>query len=306
MGTDHRGAAAPRSPPRQRSRSPTGGRSRSPPPRHDSRYERPTLTQPTSQPTKVLGVFGLSTSTRERDIHDLFSPFGPISEVKLVYDSRSRMSRGFGFIYFESQPDAERALQKCNGILLNGRSIRVDFSRTSAPHDPTPGQYMGVRREVGGRFLEGERRGDSGRYYGGGGGGGRAPRYYEEGRAGYDRRGDDYHRPPPPPMRNDKGDYYAPRRGGDHGQGESSSRDYHPRSGAMEPVYHPPPRGDSYRSESLGYPSRDSGMRREEAPGAAVGGAYYEDRRSRFEERRGPVGSPPPRYRSRSPLPRDR
>lgn len=283
--SDHRNA--PRSPPRQRSMSP--GRSRSPPPRHDSRYERPTLTQPTGQPSNVLGVFGLSTSTKERDIQDLFSPFGPITSVNLVYDSRSQMSRGFAFIYFESQPDAERALQKCNGILLDGRNIRVDFSRTRSAHDPTPGKYMGIRRDVGRRFPDSERR-DQGRYYGGG------PRYYEERRSGYDRRDDHRRPPPPPPMRNDKGDYYTSRR--DYGQEEPSSRDYHPRS-AMDSAY--PPR-DSYRSENPSYPSRDNVGRREEAPA----GGYYEDRKSRYEERRGPV-SPPPRYRSRSPImPRDR
>ena len=48
-------------------------------------------------------------------------------------------------------------LQKCNGIMLDGRNIRVDYSRTQAPHEPTPGKYMGIRREVGrGRYYEGE------------------------------------------------------------------------------------------------------------------------------------------------------
>ena len=92
--------------------SPTGSdgrRGMRSPPRHE---HSSTVTQPTGTPSNVLGVFGLSTNTREHDIKALFSPFGPIKEVKLVYDTRSQMSRGFGFIYFESQSDAERATSK--------------------------------------------------------------------------------------------------------------------------------------------------------------------------------------------------
>jgi len=61
----------------------------------------------------------------------------------LVLDRRSGMSRGFGFIYYESIEDAQKALERTNGMRLDGRYIRVDFSLTKKPHDPTPGVYMG-------------------------------------------------------------------------------------------------------------------------------------------------------------------
>ena len=31
----------------------------------------------------------------------------------------------------------------CNGIEIDGRNIRVDFSITKRPHSPTPGVYLG-------------------------------------------------------------------------------------------------------------------------------------------------------------------
>ena len=31
-----------------------------------------------------------------------------------------------------------------NGVSLDGRNIRVDFSITKRPHSPTPGMYKGV------------------------------------------------------------------------------------------------------------------------------------------------------------------
>lgn len=57
-------------------------------------------------------------------------------------------SRGFAFVYYESTEDAQRAKSNCEGGLdIDGKIARVDYSVTSAPHNPTPGIYMGRRRE---------------------------------------------------------------------------------------------------------------------------------------------------------------
>lgn len=42
--------------------------------------------------------------------------------------------------------DAARAIEKLNGLMLHGRAIRVDYSATKKPHQPTPGEYMGSKR----------------------------------------------------------------------------------------------------------------------------------------------------------------
>jgi transformer-2 protein len=36
-----------------------------------------------------------------------------------------------------------KARDSCNGMRLDGRNIRIDFSLTKCPHSPTPGRYMG-------------------------------------------------------------------------------------------------------------------------------------------------------------------
>ncbi|KAF9028320.1 RNA-binding domain-containing protein, partial [Hymenopellis radicata] len=98
-------------------------------------------------PTNVLGVFGLSIRTQERDLDEEFSRFGRVEKVTIVYDQRqSDRSRGFGFIKMGNVEDATRAIQELNGIELNGRRIRVDYSVTDRPHAATPGEYMGHRR----------------------------------------------------------------------------------------------------------------------------------------------------------------
>ena len=52
-------------------------------------------------------------------------------------------SRGFAFVYFESQEDAKAAKEAMCDQEIDGRRIRVDFSITKRPHTPTPGVYMG-------------------------------------------------------------------------------------------------------------------------------------------------------------------
>ena len=52
-------------------------------------------------------------------------------------------SRGFAFIYFESQEDAKAAKEAMSDQEIDGRRIRVDFSITKRAHTPTPGVYMG-------------------------------------------------------------------------------------------------------------------------------------------------------------------
>nr|XP_034958252.1 transformer-2 protein homolog beta-like isoform X3 [Zootoca vivipara] len=94
-------------------------------------------------PNCCLGVFGLSLYTTERDLREVFSKYGPIADVSIVYDQQSRRSRGFAFVYFESVDDAKEAKERANGMELDGRRIRVDFSITKRPHTPTPGIYMG-------------------------------------------------------------------------------------------------------------------------------------------------------------------
>ena len=41
-------------------------------------------------PSKVLGVFGLSVRTTERELEDEFNRFGRVENVTIVYDQRVR------------------------------------------------------------------------------------------------------------------------------------------------------------------------------------------------------------------------
>ncbi|XP_021378791.1 transformer-2 protein homolog alpha-like isoform X1 [Mizuhopecten yessoensis] len=125
-----------RSPPRRgyrgkRDTSPMSNRRR-----HQGNRDNP-------EPTRCLGIFGLSLYTQERDLRDVFSRYGSLEEVQVVYDRQSGRSRGFAFIYFRNIEDSIEAKDRCTGSEIDGRRIRVDYSITERAHTPTPGIYLG-------------------------------------------------------------------------------------------------------------------------------------------------------------------
>ena len=63
------------------------------------------------EPSKCLGVFGLSLYTTERELEKEFGKFGPLERVQVVLDGHSGRSRGFAFVYFENIADAEEVLR---------------------------------------------------------------------------------------------------------------------------------------------------------------------------------------------------
>lgn len=95
------------------------------------------------KPNRCLGVFGLSIYTTERQIRDIFSKYGKLDKVQVIFDAKTGRSRGFCFVYYELVDDAAYAKEQCGGMEIDGRRIRVDFSITQRAHTPTPGIYMG-------------------------------------------------------------------------------------------------------------------------------------------------------------------
>ncbi|XP_025938633.1 transformer-2 protein homolog alpha isoform X1 [Apteryx rowi] len=108
-----------------------------------SNRRRHTGSRANPDPNTCLGVFGLSLYTTERDLREVFSRYGPLTGVNVVYDQRTGRSRGFAFVYFERIDDSKEAMEHANGMELDGRRIRVDYSITKRAHTPTPGIYMG-------------------------------------------------------------------------------------------------------------------------------------------------------------------
>ena len=77
---------------------------------------------------KKLFVGSLSWDTNDQGLHEAFAQFGEITEAKVICDRDSGRSRGFGFVTFEDDEAADKAMSAMNGFELDGRPIRVDVA----------------------------------------------------------------------------------------------------------------------------------------------------------------------------------
>ena len=75
---------------------------------------------------KKLFVGGLSFDTTDEGLQQAFGAFGTLEEAKIITDRENGRSRGFGFVSFADDAEADRALQQMNGAELDSRTIRVD------------------------------------------------------------------------------------------------------------------------------------------------------------------------------------
>jgi len=76
-----------------------------------------------------LFVGNLNWETKDDGLRAAFEPFGEIVEAKVISDRNTGRSRGFGFVTFEEDDDAQKAMEELDGQELDGRSIRVNEAR---------------------------------------------------------------------------------------------------------------------------------------------------------------------------------
>jgi len=65
--------------------------------------------------SKTLYVGNLSYTTTVEELKDLFSEYQGVEDVKVITDRDSGRSRGFGFVDFSSDKEAEEAIKALDG-----------------------------------------------------------------------------------------------------------------------------------------------------------------------------------------------
>jgi len=96
-----------------------------------------------------LFIGKLAWGAKEDDLRDEFSKHGTIRECKIITDRDTGRSRGFAFVTYENEDDAEEAVKCMDGKEICERSITVEVAK-----------------------ARGEGGGGGGGYRSGGGGGG--------------------------------------------------------------------------------------------------------------------------------------
>lgn len=119
-------------------------------------------------PEDVLFVCKLNPVTRGEDLALIFSRFGPCT-ASVIRDPDTGASLCYAFVEFETVPAAEAAYRKMDGVLIDDRRVKVDFSQSVARLWADRGRGRGRGRGQG----RGGGGGGRGGWGGGRGGGGR-------------------------------------------------------------------------------------------------------------------------------------
>ncbi|XP_058191080.1 polyadenylate-binding protein 8-like [Rhododendron vialii] len=69
-------------------------------------------------------IKNLDKAIDHKALHDTFSSFGNILSCKVATDS-SGQSKGYGFVQYDSDEAAQKAIEKLNGMLLNDKQVYV-------------------------------------------------------------------------------------------------------------------------------------------------------------------------------------
>ncbi|KAK0730634.1 hypothetical protein B0H67DRAFT_450172, partial [Lasiosphaeris hirsuta] len=76
---------------------------------------------------------GLAWHTEEGTLRQKFEEFGAVEEAVVVKDRDTGRSRGFGFVRYTNDDDAQKAISEMNNIEFDGRTIRVDRASDTGP-----------------------------------------------------------------------------------------------------------------------------------------------------------------------------
>ncbi|XP_029112980.1 heterogeneous nuclear ribonucleoprotein A0a isoform X1 [Scleropages formosus] len=115
---------------------------------------------------KKIFVGGIKDDVEEENLREYFSQFGAIEKAEVISDKQTGKKRGFGFVYFEDNDSADKAVV-LKFHTINGHKVEVKKALTKQEM-----QAAGARsRGRGGRAMGRSQNGYGGGRGGGGGGG---------------------------------------------------------------------------------------------------------------------------------------
>lgn len=140
--------------------------------------------------TGKIYVGNLPYSVRDDDLRSMFQDFGQIDDCIVIMDREQDRSKGFGFVTYSSQKEANQAIQEMSEYEVEGRNLNVKAANPRREGGGGGGRGGGGYRSGGGGYGGGGYGGDRGGYggedrgygggrqYNGGGGGGYQSRSY--------------------------------------------------------------------------------------------------------------------------------
>jgi cold-inducible RNA-binding protein len=97
-----------------------------------------------------LFVGGLSFSTSNDRLRELFAEAGTVESAVVVTDRDTGRSRGFGFVEMATPEEAEQAVQRYNGKEVDGRQLKVELAKSLDRNAGAPRRDAGSQRRSAG------------------------------------------------------------------------------------------------------------------------------------------------------------
>ena len=88
-----------------------------------------------------LKVDNLSYRISPEELKPVFERYGDVGDIYIPRDRFTKESRGFAFVRFYDRRDAEDAMDRLDGYVLDGREMRVQTARYGRPNEPPHIRY---------------------------------------------------------------------------------------------------------------------------------------------------------------------
>jgi hypothetical protein len=88
-----------------------------------------------------LFVFHIPNGISNLDLFNRFSSFGTVISARIMVDTSTGRSRGFGFVSFDNSASAALAIEKMNGFEIGDKRLKVQLKKDKAPGPYLPAGY---------------------------------------------------------------------------------------------------------------------------------------------------------------------
>ena len=97
-----------------------------------------------------LYVGNLSYAVTEDELRELFAQAGNVTSVAVIKDRDTGQSKGFAFVEFSTQADAQKAINRFNGQKLGERTLTVNLARPKEERSRSGGYGSSYNNRRGG------------------------------------------------------------------------------------------------------------------------------------------------------------
>jgi len=99
---------------------------------------------------KKLYVGNLSYSVDSDKLGEIFAEFGTVESANVIVDRETGRSKGFGFVEYSDDQEAQAAIAELDGQDFDGRALKVNEAKPMTPRTGGGGGGRGGRGGFGG------------------------------------------------------------------------------------------------------------------------------------------------------------